>query len=262
MVKSTSRKGVLKAKGSTKAKRTSRWEEFLSFCNAHADSSWWFRGVSDNKYRLIPKVGRDAENVDWQQPTESGRTTTFAVLEMRVFNAFKRRSVLSLPVRPESPFEWLALAQHHGVPTRLLDWTPNPLMAAWFATRKTDAPDDQVAKVIAVKATAKWREHEEDIDPFDKRRKEPVFVVSPHWHPRVRAQRGCFSIHPTPNQPWSLNGLTHNEFEIDHSEWRAFQRRLFYFGVDASTTMADLAGLGDALAWQLRSRVGVGEAGY
>jgi len=200
----------------------------------------------------------------WQNPVERerGRTTTFADLETRVFRAFKRRAVLSLTVRPATDFEWLAVAQHHGVPTRLLDWTPNPLMAAWFATNKTDAKDDQVAAIIAVKATAKWREHEENLDPFDKRRKEPVFVVSPHWHPRVRAQRGCFSIHPTPNKPWDLKGLTHEKFEINHKEWRTFQRRLFYFGVDASTTMADLAGLGDALAWQLRSRVGVGEAGY
>lgn len=136
------------------------------------------------------------------------------------------------------------------------------MMAAWFATNKPDPEKDQVSKIFAVKATSKWRVHEEQIDPFIDKLKEPVFVVSPHWHPRVRAQRGCFSIHPVPNMPWTLDGLKHEEFEIHCSEWRAFQRRLFYFGVDASTIMADLAGLGDALAWQLKNRVGVGAGGY
>ena len=197
MVKSTSKKLASTAQNSKAVASPTRWEEFLTFCNAHAETWWWFRGLSDRNYSLIPKVGRGAENANWQQsPVGPGKTTTFADLETRVFRAFKRRAVLSLTVRPATDFEWLAVAQHHGVPTRLLDWTPNPLMAAWFATNKTDANDDQVAKIIAVKATAERREHEENIDPFDKRRKEPVFVVSPHWHPRVRAQRGCFSIHP------------------------------------------------------------------
>jgi len=143
-----------------------------------------------------------------------------------------------------------------------LDWTTNPLTAAWFATNRPNPEDDQIARIYAVHVTAKLTVDEDDANPFGLKGSSPAFVVSPHWHPRARAQRGCFSIHPIPNEPWKLVGVKNEYFDIERKQWHYFRRRLFYFGIDASTVMADLSGLGEALDWQYKNLIGTGEVGY
>lgn len=76
----------------------------------------WFRGQSDKAYKLVPSLYR------------SNSTAS----EMTLVKKFKQNASLLVTNQSED-FEWLFVMQHHGVPTRLLDWTESSLIGLYFA---------------------------------------------------------------------------------------------------------------------------------
>jgi hypothetical protein len=120
------------------------------------------------------------------------------------FDQFKKRC-LSLPKHDHVPeddqWRWLFLAQHHGLKTKLLDWTSNPLVALYFAVENITSrqTDDEYGVVWALKVNREFflspteAKHPDGDDPWDR----PWYMVNPPpIDPRIDRQSEKFSYHP------------------------------------------------------------------
>ncbi|MFT2097880.1 FRG domain-containing protein [Marinomonas sp. 2405UD66-6] len=102
-------------------------------------TSQLYRGESKNYYETAMLQGIARAPFGSTDPN-SGLFTKLGYQDEELLNAFKRKAseLLGIPTSSKKNPEWWILAQHYGVPTRLLDWTTNPLVALYFAVEKRD----------------------------------------------------------------------------------------------------------------------------
>jgi type I restriction enzyme M protein len=210
--------------------------EFIDLILSKLASRYLFRGHADLDWELEPAIDRSDFSGLQGKLTRQDH-------ERLAFNEFKRLALPHLPSRPTNDWEFLALARHHGAPTRLLDWTENPLAALFFAVEPLQCKDGAVWCYTYIE-TDKPVDVTRDPDPLAVTR--IVRFQPPHVHPRIWTQSSVFTVHP-PNfkrlkDPWGPTTLT--RIRIPRANRAGLRLDLQRVGVHRVSLFPDLDGVG------------------
>jgi len=166
---------------------------------------FWFRGHPSLHYRLAPSALR------YDDMSKRDRALQL-VSDMKRFMGMK----LARPPEPEDHLGWMQVAQHYGLPTRLLDWTQNAAVALFFACSSEPQTDGLIAilnpielnQIVDPKSPRIFNSERDTavirpylglggrINPRGKR----TIAINPTWNTeRIALQQGCFTLHGSRN---------------------------------------------------------------
>ena len=213
------------------------WADLCKLVEVSDRKRWLFRGESKSDRDLRPTVGRVGG------ATGSGRKEPYsAEHEQTVLRLFKRQARPYLTHTPENDTEWLAIAQHHGLPTRLLDWSESVFVAAYFAVKNagTKGPG-----VIYVNRDIPEMTASQERQPFAVRK--VLLYRPPHISARIPAQSSVFTIHPEPDQNLTWQRVA--RWTIEPQACWKIKRALDGCAINESTLFPGLDGLARHLGW-------------
>lgn len=212
---------------SYRTERICSWGQLLKAYGrlAQTEEQWIFRGQKDSTWPLMTTLERAARRfgIEWK---------TLSDCEERLLRRFQRQYHQFSATVPDdtSVLEWLALMQHYGAPTRLLDWTYSFWVAVHFALEDANSEcavwalnSDWMRDVVRPRlGDCVWKSFEDDMSmrnptTWEKvfapkspnKRKEVVLAINPHrLNTRLVLQQGIFLCPGDVSKPFECNLAT------------------------------------------------------
>jgi type I restriction enzyme M protein len=226
-----------------------------------------FRGQSDIDWDVVPSIARHPFPKDAISQAHHNRES----IEDWLLVKFRNSSVAMLPAwvsqgnPKEQSWKLLILAQHHGLPTRLLDWTRYPLIATYFAvagepTKCSNEPPceghsdhraghDSAVYVfgpqLAFTVEGLARAETNQQAPHYGHSTDPGLLISPALHPRATAQGSLFTISRNP-----LKVIDYKfRLRIPVAKRKTILEELDGHGMNSERLFPDLDGIASYLKW-------------
>ncbi len=210
-------------------------------------AQWFFRGHPDSSFKLVPSLYRLSLD---------GSFATWNDLEKYMMDAFQRESVPFLNHMPADYLEWLAVAQHYGLPTRLLDWTSNPLIGLYFAVESSFQSDANVW-CIGIPSTNNCLPESTNFAQRITLAKAGFLYFPRHAFDRTINQSGCFTVHESEIPLEEANQFPLNIFirvRIAAANKAPIINELFTLGIHRGFVYPGLEGIAKRLHFEVSMR--------
>lgn len=215
------------------------WNDLCDLASLALERRWIFRG-QDKDHPLRPKIGRRGA----RKEADRDRTLEFSEThEKKMLSRFKSSARPFLEETPSDDLEWLAIGQHHGLPTRLLDWTESPLVAAYFACENGSADSRQ--PVIYGLPDISFIPDDHKIRSTPLLTKINWAYQPPHISARIAPQMSVFTLHAKPDADFETTSLRCWAIENPYK----IKRHLDVCGVNRASLFPGLDGAAVQIGW-------------